>query len=220
MRFVDRRQAGVELGELVAREAPTDPVVYALPRGGVPVGIEVAARLACPLDIVAVRKLGLPGQPELAMGAVAEGGVLFRDQALIAMAGVSEPAFAEVVSAEMPRLAAQAALRPPGSRRVSAAGTTALVVDDGLATGSTALAAVRALRQRGASSVWVCVPVGPADPPAMLEDEADRLLIAYQPRLLRAVGLWYQDFEPVSDDEVRATLTDAGLRFRSPTEES
>ena len=220
MRFADRRQAGAELGELVAREAPTDPVVYALPRGGVPVGIEVASRLGCPLDIVAVRKLGVPGQPELAMGALAEGGVLYRDGALIAMAGVSEAAFAEVVSAETARLATQAALRPPGSRRVPAAGRTALVVDDGLATGATALAATRALREMGASSVWVCVPVGPADPPALLENEADRLLIAYQPRRFQAVGLWYQDFAPVADEEVRSILLDAGLRFRSPTEES
>ena len=220
MRFADRRQAGLELGELVAREAPADPAVYALPRGGVPVGVEMASRLGCPLDIVAVRKLGLPGQPELAMGAVAEGGVLYRDHALVAMAGVPEAAFAEVVSAETAQLAAQAALRPSGSPRVSAAGRTALVVDDGLATGATALAAARALREMGASSVWVCVPVGPADPPAILEGEADRLLIAYQPRRFRAVGLWYQDFAPVPDEEVRAILSDAGLRFGLPTEES
>lgn len=219
MRFADRRQAGAELAELVARSAPRDPVVYALPRGGVPVGFEVAKRLACPLDIVPVRKLGLPGQPELAMGAVAEGGVTFRDDGLMAMAGVSEAAAAEVLSIELARLESQAALRPPGSPRQSPVGRTALVVDDGLATGATALAAARALRRQGAAEIWVCVPVGPTDPPAVLLAEVDRLLIAYQPRTLRAVGLWFQDFTQVTDGEVRATLADAGLRFRSPTEE-
>ncbi len=220
MRFADRRQAGSELAELVAREAPRDPVVYALPRGGVPVGLEVASRLGCPLDIVAVRKLGLPGQPELAMGAVAEGGFLYRDDELVAMARVPDDAFAEVASAETLRLEEQAALRPYGSPRVSAAGRTALIVDDGLATGATAFAALVALREAQASSVWVCVSVAPADPPQRVEDAAGRLIIAYQPRRFRAVGLWYQEFEPVSDDEVRAMLADAGLRFRSPTEES
>ena len=212
MRFADRRQAGAELGELVAREAPTDPVVYALPRGGVPVGIEVASRLGCPLDIVAVRKLGVPGQPELAMGALAEGGVLYRDGALIAMAGVSEAAFAEVVSAETARLATQAALRPPGSRRVPAAGRTALVVDDGLATGATMAAAVRALRSLAPASIVVAVPVGSREAVARIESIADRVVCLHAPMYFGAVGSFYEGFDQTDDEEVRELLAEARER--------
>lgn len=220
MRFADRHEAGRELAEAVAALGPVDPLVLALPRGGIPVGFEVAQKLACPLDVVLVRKLGAPGQPELAMGAVAEGGVTVLNEELIRMLGVSQAALAMVVEAETAALARQAAaFRPPGTKRLDPSGHTAVVVDDGLATGATALAAVDALRQEGASEVWVCVPVGPADTAQALGEAADKVVVVYTPSRFGAVGAWYRDFRQVEDHEVQDLLADARLRFRPPSTE-
>ncbi|HEX6947632.1 MAG TPA: phosphoribosyltransferase family protein [Acidimicrobiia bacterium] len=222
MRFADRHQAGVELAEAVAAFEPVDPVVFALPRGGVPVGYEVARTLECPLDVVLVRKLGVPGHPELAMGAIAEGGVTVWNEDLIAMIGIREDEIADVVERETETLARQAeTLRPPGAQRIDPNGRTALVVDDGLATGATALAAVDALRREGAAEVWVCVPVGPPDTAAAMRQVAEQVVVVYAPVRFGAVGAWYQNFEQVEDREVQALLQDARLRFPpSPKEDS
>ncbi|MGB8361592.1 MAG: phosphoribosyltransferase family protein, partial [Acidimicrobiia bacterium] len=152
--FADRRDAGRRLGAELAGLEPPDPVVYALPRGGVPVGFEVAVALACPLDVLIVRKLGVPHQPELAMGAIAEGGVVIRNSDVMAHAMLDEDDFATVVEYERSVLDERVAALRAGVEAISPVGHTAIVVDDGLATGSTALAAVSVLRGLGAAAVW------------------------------------------------------------------
>lgn len=133
MRFADRRHAGEHLGRLVAAAGPEDPVVYGLPRGGVPVGYEVARALGCPFDVVIVRKIGVPSQPELAMGAVAEGGVVVRNDELVAAARISEETFAGVLESERIELDKRVASYRDGTEAVSPIDGTAIVVDDGLA---------------------------------------------------------------------------------------
>jgi putative phosphoribosyl transferase len=206
MRYRDRRQAGEALGEAVAAEEPLSPVVYALPRGGVPVGFEVAKSLACPLDILIVRKLGVPFQPELAMGAIAEGGVVVRNDTVLAHAGVGDVVFEEVLARELPLLDDRVAAYRGGSEPIPALGHTAIIVDDGLATGSTARAAVAVSRAAGAASIWLGVPVAPADTVARLSQEVDRMVVLDVPRYFEAVGSWYRDFTQTGDDEVRELL--------------
>jgi putative phosphoribosyl transferase len=212
MRFVDRHQAGEALGKRLAVLAPADPVVLALPRGGVPVGYEVALALDCPLDVLLVRKIGVPGQPELAMGAVAEGGVVIRNQGIMGLAGITPDEFQAILDGETRTLAARAALYRPQHAPISPEGKTALVVDDGLATGATALAAVEALRRRQAAEVWVCAPVAPPDTARMLELAADRVVTLETPRRFGAVGAWYRDFGQTQDSEVRDLLASSRLR--------
>lgn len=212
MRFKDRSTAGVALGRRLIELAPSDPVVLALPRGGVPVGYEVAMTLGCDLDILLVRKLGVPGQPELAMGAVAEGDVVIRNQVILDLAGIDETAFSRVLEMEQATLEGRAALYRQDHAALDPAGRTALVVDDGLATGATALAAVEALRIRDAGQVWVCVPVAPADTVKVIGTVADRVVVLEQPRRFGAVGVWYEDFSQIGDDEVKTLLAHSRLR--------
>jgi predicted phosphoribosyltransferase len=211
MRFEDRRHAGEMLGEAVAGLAPQRPVVYALPRGGVPVGFEVARILDCPLDVLVVRKVGVPFQPELAMGAIAEDGIVVRNEEVISVTGVGEEAFRAVVDAETQELDKRVAKYRERAPAVSAEGKTAIVVDDGLATGSTALAAVAVLKEKGANEIWLAVPVAPGDSVAKLEREADRVVVLSQPWNFGAVGYWYRDFGQTSDDEVRTLLSRSRL---------
>lgn len=211
--YRDRRHAGAVLGERLVAEAPTSPLVLALPRGGVPVGYEVAQALDCPLDVLLVRKVGVPQQPELAMGAVAEGEVVIRNESILRVAAVSEERFRSEVERARRELERRAVVlrdtRPPV---VLEEGDTVLIVDDGLATGATAMAAVEAIRQRGAGQVWVCVPVAPPDTTREFEKIADRVVVLQQPRQFMAVGAWYRDFGQTDDEEVRALL--AGSRLR------
>jgi predicted phosphoribosyltransferase len=204
--FDDRRDAGRRLAGLLGHLAPEAPVVLGLPRGGVPVAAEVSAALEAPLDVIVVRKLGAPSHPELAIGAVAEGGSLVVDPLLAEHAGVSAEELDRVLARERGelrrRIAALRALRPPADLR----GGTAVVVDDGLATGLTVLAAVRAARRRGADRVVVAAPVGSAEAVALLGREADEVVCHTVPRALVGVGRWYRDFSPVPDDEVLALL--------------
>jgi len=206
MIFADRSDAGRQLGKAVEELEPGDPVVYALPRGGVPVGFEVAAALRCPLDVLMVRKLGVPFQPELAMGAIAEGGVVVRNSDVIAHAMIDESELADVVEYEREVLEE----RVSGLRRIAAAippvGHTGIVVDDGLATGSTALAAIAVLRKLGARSVWLAVPVAPAESLGAIERVADRVICLSRPRHFMAVGAWYRDFAQTDDSQVRDLL--------------
>ncbi len=206
MIFADRADAGRQLGKAVAGLDPVDPVVYALPRGGVPVGFEVAAALGCPLDVLVVRKLGVPFQPELAMGAIAEGGVVVRNSAVIAQAMIDEPELADVVEYERSVLDERVSSLRGVAGAISPVGHTGIVVDDGLATGSTALAAMAVLRKLGAGEVWLAVPVAPSDSLGAVERAADRVVCLSRPRHFMAVGAWYRDFTQTDDAQVRDLL--------------
>lgn len=184
-------------------------VVLGLPRGGVPVAFEVAQALRAPLDVFVVRKLGVPGHEELAMGAIASGGVrVFNDDVLAAI-GVRGDEIEAVAARELRRIQQQERTyrgeRPP----IEVRGRTAILVDDGLATGATMRAAVRALRDRGAGRIVVAVPTAPSETCEALRREADEVHCARTPEPFMAVGLWYRDFAPVSDQEV-SDLLDAG----------
>ncbi len=201
--FDDRRDAGRKLAERLSRHRGRDEVVVlGLPRGGVPVAFEVARALGAPLDVLVVRKLGVPGHEELAMGAIASGGVRVVNDDVVAGAGVGREqidAVAEREHAELERHErAYRGDRPP----VDVRGRVAIVVDDGLATGATMRAAISALRDRGAGSIVVAVPTAPRDTCAALEPEVDEVVCACIPDPFMAVGLWYRDFTPTSHEEV------------------
>lgn len=206
--FNDRRQAGRVLAEKLAHlHGRDDLLVLALPRGGVPVGFEVAHALQAPLDVFVVRKLGFPGHEEYAMGAIASGGV----QVMNPLPGmrVSPRDIAAVVAREQGELQRRELLYRGGRPAVQPRGRTVLVVDDGLATGSTMHAAVVALRQQQPARLVVAVPVGAPDTCARLQAEADEVVCAEMPQPFQAVGLWYRHFPQTSDDEVRELLEEA-----------
>jgi putative phosphoribosyl transferase len=209
-RFVDRVEAGRVLARLLTPYAGRpDVVVLGLPRGGVPVAAEVAAALDAPLDVLVVRKLGLPGDPELAMGAVAGVGPaveVVRNEEVLAHRRVGEEAFEAVQRREMAVLREREAAYRAGRQAVPVAGRTVVLVDDGLATGATVAAAVAAVRHAGPARVVVAVPVGPATTCAVLREVADEVVCARTPRPFLAVGQAYRDFTPTSDEEVRRLL--------------
>lgn len=202
MRFADRREAGAILGRAVAANNPSQPLITALPRGGVPVGFEVAQALGCELDVLGVRKVGVPFHPELAMGAVAEGDVVIRNEEIIDAVGIDEETFEERAELEKAELQSTLARYREATPAIDPGGRTVVVVDDGLATGSTAIAAIRVLRARDALAVWLAVPVAPADAIPVMESVADRVIVVEHPRRFMAVGAWYRDFTPTSDTEV------------------
>jgi putative phosphoribosyl transferase len=206
MRFADRREAGVLLGQAVAERAPVKPLVAALPRGGVPIGFEVARVLGCDLDVLVVRKVGVPFQTELAMGAVGERGVVVRNLEVMRAARISETVFETVVAAETAELEARVAIYRQVAEPIDPAGRTVIITDDGLATGSTALAAIDVARVEGALEVWVAVPVAPADSIAKVEEEADQMVVLHRPHRFMAVGAWYRDFSQTTNDEVLELL--------------
>jgi putative phosphoribosyl transferase len=204
--FTDRVDAGRRLAERLGHLRGEDVVVLGLPRGGVPVAAEVARALDAPLDVIVVRKLGLPFQPELAMGAVGEGGALVVNERVLSRVRLSEAEFAEVESRERAEVQRRA-LRWRGDRpRLSSAGRTALVVDDGIATGATARAACEVARAQGATRVVLAAPVCSPDTARALRAEVDELVCLQTPRSFFAVGHYYTDFRPISDDEVTAVL--------------
>jgi putative phosphoribosyl transferase len=210
MRFQDRHDAGRALAERLAHYAGrSDLLVLALPRGGVPVGHEVARALGAPLDVFLVRKLGVPGQEELAMGALASGGVLVRNREVIDALGITDDELRDVAGHEQQELRRRERLfrgdRPPPA----VAGRTVILVDDGLATGSTMRAAVAALRRMGPSRIVVAVPVGAGDTCAEFAAVADEVVCAQTPDPFMAVGMWYEDFTQTTDDEVRQLLEQA-----------
>lgn len=208
MAFVDRTQAGRRLADALERYDGRQTVVLALPRGGVPVAAEVAARIGAPLDLLIVRKIGVPYQPELAMGAVVDGEapVVVRNEDVIRSAGISAAEFDRVRDRELAEIERRRARYLAGRAPVEIAGRTAIVVDDGIATGATVRAAIRGLRRRKPREIVVAVPVAPPDTVAMLEQEADRVVCLEQPSFFQAIGLHYRDFRQVSDEEVIATL--------------
>jgi predicted phosphoribosyltransferase len=205
--FRDRRAAGEALAEAVV-ELPglVDPIVLALPRGGVPVGHEVAIRLDAPLDVLAVRKIGVPGHEELAMGAVASGGITYLERAVISHLGLTPATVDEVRARESAEVDARSRRYRGGRPWPSLRGRSVILVDDGVATGSTMLAAIAALRPQGPHEIVVAVPVAPAETRARLRAAADRVVCVAAPEDLWAISLWYEDFAQVSDDEVAAML--------------
>jgi len=206
--FRDRRHGGQVLAEkLDFLRGRDDVLVLALPRGGVAVGFEVAHALGAPLDVFVVRKLGFPGHEEYAMGAIASGGV----RVMNPMPGISVSAdqVAAVVSRETDELVRREKLYRGALPAQSMRGKTVVIVDDGLATGSTMRAAVMAVRRQQPAKIVVAVPVGAEETCALLKTEADEVVVAAMPRPFRAVGLWYREFPQSSDDEVRALLDEA-----------
>jgi putative phosphoribosyl transferase len=206
-RFRNRREAG----RLLAAKLPEyanrpDALVLALPRGGVPVAYEVARALGAPLDVFLVRKLGVPGQEELAMGAVASGGVRVINEPVVRALRIPPELIDAVAVREQEEIARQERLYrgdwPPPDIR----GRTVLLVDDGLATGATMLAAVKALRQQQPSRIIVAVPIASRETCEQLQSEVDDIVCAMTAEPFYAVGLWYQDFSQTSDDEVRDLL--------------
>jgi len=212
MRFRDRRMAGELLGGLVAEAEPVDPIVLALPRGGVPIGFEVAHALNCELDVLVVRKLGVPTQPELAMGAIGEEGVIVRNDEIIAAAHVEAAAFDRTVVSEQIELDRRVKSYREVAEPVDPNDRTAIIVDDGLATGSTAMAGIGIVRERGASQIWLAVPVAPRDTTETMQRLADRVIVLSQPHPFGAVGVWYRDFKQTTDTEVRDLLSESQLR--------
>lgn len=209
--FENREDAGRQLAEAVARAAPADPVVLALPRGGVPLGAAVASRLGAPLDLVFVSKLGLPGHSELAAGAIVDGAepIILWNRDVLRRAGLVEADFADLIAGKKAEIARRRKAYLPGRSAVALSGRTAILVDDGVATGATLRVAIRAVRAQGAARVWAAVPVAPADMMATLEAEADRLICLEAPRDFRAVGLHYRDFSQVEDADVVRLMADA-----------
>lgn len=210
--FVDRTEAGKELaGHLQRYAGRSDVIVLGLPRGGVPVAAIVAGALAAPLDVFTVRKLGVPGYRELAMGAIASGGARVLDQRLIADLDIPEDAVARVIAEEELELTRREQVFRAGRAPLNVGKRIAILVDDGLATGSTMLAAVQALRGLGPSRVVVAVPVGSAEACEKLEEVADEVICARIPSRFVAVGRWYADFSETPDAEVTALLHPAAV---------
>lgn len=208
--FADRDDAGRRLAAHLEHLRGEPAVVLGLPRGGVPVAFQVARALGAPLDVVVVRKLGVPQQPELAMGAVGEGGVRVINRQVIREAGVSEKVLAAVTERERAALEERAALYRSRWPRCPLRRRTAVVVDDGIATGATARAACQVARAHGAARVVLAVPVAPRGWQARIDGEADEMVCAETPVVFFAIGQYYNGFPPVSDDEVLACLQRAG----------
>ncbi|HJQ41536.1 MAG TPA: phosphoribosyltransferase family protein [Jatrophihabitantaceae bacterium] len=206
-RFEDRSDAGRQLARRLEHLRQADPVVLALPRGGVPVAHEVAVSLDAPLDVLGVRKLGAPLQPELAMGAIGEGGARVLDPALVRRLGVTDREVEAAERREREVLAARAARLRAGRPRVDLAGRTVVIVDDGMATGATARVACHVARAHGAARVVLAVPVAAARVAKGFVD-ADEVVVVDTPPHFRAVGLHYADFRPTTDEEAARLLAE------------
>lgn len=210
MLFHDRSDAGRHLaGTLAGYADRPDVLVLGLPRGGVPVAFEVARALHAPLDVFVVRKLGVPGQEELAMGAIATGGVRVLNDDVIQVAGITEDVIAEVATQEVEELRRRERLYRGDRPAPDVRGKTVIIVDDGLATGSTMRAAVAAVQGQGPARVIVAVPVGAAETCAKLREEADETICAHTPEDFFAIGSWYEDFSQTTDEQVRDLLEQA-----------
>jgi putative phosphoribosyl transferase len=215
MLFVDRTDAGRRLAQKLEHLRGADVVVVGLPRGGVPVALEVAKALDAPLDVILVRKLGVPFQPELGMGAIGEDGVRVINRDVIRAARVTKSELAAVERRERAELARRAERFRGAQPRVPLEGRTVVVVDDGIATGSTARAACQVARAHGAARVILAVPVAPPDWTVDLAGAADELVCVETPEPFFGIGMWYRDFTQTTDDEVvacldRAVATPAG----------
>jgi putative phosphoribosyl transferase len=218
--FTDRADAGRQLARRLAHLRGQPMVVLGLPRGGVPVALEVARELGAPMDVIVVRKLGVPQQPELGMGAIGEDGARVINRDVVAMAGVGAEDLATVEARERVELDRRAERYRAGRGRVPLEGRTAVVVDDGIATGSTARAACEVARQHGARRVVLAVPVAPEDWIERMGDSADEYVAVATPARFRAVGQFYEDFSQTTDEEVVAALQVAASRHEpaAPTD--
>ena len=205
--FRDRREAGKLLARALAHYAGRkDVVVLGLPRGGVPVAAEVARALGAPLDVLIVRKLGAPGQDELAIGAIAEGGARVLNQGLVENLGLTRWQIDELAQSEERELERRVQIYRGGRDPLPVADRTVIVVDDGIATGATMRAGLQSLRARGATLVVAAAPVGAADSVDALREDADEVVVLETPAWFRAVGQWYENFGQTTDEEVRACL--------------
>ena len=207
MRFADRADAGRRLAVLLESERGEDPVVLGLPRGGVAVAREVARTLNAPLDVIVVRKLGVPWLPEFAMGAIGEGGTRILDDETVELARVTPEQIAKVEQAESAELTRRSRRYRAAHPRVPLEGRSAIVVDDGIATGATARAACAVATRQGAARVVLAVPVLPPDVIDPLGEVADRVVWLEAPVRLDAVGSWYRDFEQLTDEDVLRLLS-------------
>jgi putative phosphoribosyl transferase len=206
-RFRDRHDAGRLLAEALGRyEGRDDLLVLALPRGGVPVGFEVARALGAPLDVMLVRKLGVPGHEELAMGAIASGGVRILSRDVVDALSIPERVIATVAAAEAQELERRERAYREGRPFPDVRGRVVILVDDGLATGSSMLAAAAALRSLGADRLVAAVPVAPPETCDALRQVVDEVVCAVTPMRFHAVGEWYEDFSETTDETVRDLL--------------
>ncbi|HEX7245982.1 MAG TPA: phosphoribosyltransferase [Solirubrobacterales bacterium] len=210
IRFRDRRDAGRRLAVELLAYRDEDPVVVGLPRGGVPVAEEIAVVLDAPLEVLAVRKLGAPHNPEYGIGAIAEGGVRVFDSEALAVLGINGGVLDSIVSRESEELRRRVAAYRGERPLIDLRGRTAIVVDDGVATGVTDTAALRAVSRMRPRRLVLAVPVCAPDSAARLRAEADEVVCLSEPPLLYGVGQWYRDFSQVSDGEVIAALDAAG----------
>jgi putative phosphoribosyl transferase len=220
MFFRDRSEAGQRLGAQLTEFANRNVLVLALPRGGVPVGFEVAQSLNVPMDVLVVRKLGVPGQEEVAMGAIASGGVRVLNWDVVRAIGLSPQQIDAVAAQEAHELQRREREYRGNRKRMEVHGRTVILVDDGLATGSTMLAAVAALRQEKPQQIIVAVPVAPPSTCAEIEKAADRVVCLYTPLEFLSVSQWYQNFSQTSDEEVRELLNRAAERGQRPVHPS
>ncbi len=204
--FQDRSEAGQLLGERLGYLTSERPVVLGLPRGGVPVAFEVAQALACPLDVLVVRKLGVPFHPEFAFGAIGEDDAQVLNTQLVRQLGLSKDTIAEVVRHERAELIRRVELYRGDRPALALIGRTVVIVDDGLATGATARVAVEVARARGAKIIIVAVPVSPREAVAELRTLADEVISLLVPTQFQAVGEWYEDFNQTTDEEVTSLL--------------
>jgi putative phosphoribosyl transferase len=204
MPFADREDAGRKLAKALRSYKTQKPVVLALPRGGVPVAAEVATALDAPLDLILVRKIGVPFQPELAMGAVVDGRapVIVRNEDVIAVTGVSEEEFAEVRDRELAEIDRRRKLYLGDRPHPELAGHTVIVIDDGIATGATTRAALQAIRSHKPSKLVLAVPVAPTDTLQKLQTDADAVVCLEDHTSFGAIGFYYSNFRQVSDNEV------------------
>lgn len=215
-RFQDRVLAGRALaGRLLHYQNDPNVIVLALPRGGVPVGYEVARKLGAPLDVMLVRKIGAPVQPELAIGAIASGGVLVLDRDKMKELGITQQEIDAVIITETQELHRREKLFRGDKPQPNVDGKTVILVDDGLATGSTMRAAAQALALLGPSRIIVAVPVAAAETCDDLETLVDEVVCVMTPERFYAVGLWYRNFEQTTDEEVRHLLSSANAEFLS-----
>ena len=219
MLFVDRADAGRHLAQRLRYLRGADVAVLGLPRGGVPIAFEVAEELHAPLDVIVVRKLGVPFQPEYGFGAIGEGGVRIIDDYVVRQTRLTGPQIAEVEARERIQLDRRVAQLRGGHPPVPLAGRTVIIVDDGIATGSTARAACPVARARGARRVILAVPVGSVEGTAALRRDADEVVCLHTPARFLAIGEWYDDFSQVTDEEVTILLGKAAASLAGPGSE-
>ncbi|MGO8671301.1 MAG: phosphoribosyltransferase [Capsulimonadaceae bacterium] len=216
MTFTNRAEAGRRLADCLMRFSTPQTIVVALPRGGVAVGYEVAVRLRAPLDVVVARKVGSPQQPELAVGAVAPGGVVLLDRSSITDLHIDNEQLDGLIHAEIEEMRRRESLYRQGRSELDLRGKTVLLVDDGLATGMTAHAAIMSIRRHGPASIVLAVPVSASETIAFLRREVEEAVRLIRPRVFHAVGAWYKNFDQLSDADVIRLLDMARVRYEEP----